>query len=114
MTDGRAREVAKHKIMAIPSKWNEPFGIVALEGIAAGCAIVASSGGGLPEAVGPCGLVFPNGSAELLALELKKVLTDAPIRERLVESGPKHLEKFRPQRIGREYLNLFGGLIKLR
>jgi glycogen(starch) synthase len=114
MRDGRAREVAKHKIMVIPSKWNEPFGIVALEGIAAGCAIVASSGGGLPEAVGPCGLVFPNGSAELLALELKKVLTDAPIRERLVESGPKHLEKFRPQKIGREYLHLFGGLIKVR
>jgi glycogen(starch) synthase len=114
MRDGRSREVAKHIVLAIPSKWNEPFGIVALEGIAAGCVIVASSGGGLPEAVGSCGLVFPNGSAELLASALKEVLTDAIVRERLLRSGPEHLEKFRPQKVGREYLRLFESLSKVR
>jgi glycogen(starch) synthase len=45
----------RHKILVVPSSWNEPFGIVALEGIACGCMVIGSSGGGLPEAIGPCG-----------------------------------------------------------
>jgi len=59
--EGRGREVARHKVMVVPSTWREPFGVVALEGIATGCAVVASEGGGLPDAVGPCGLLFKNG-----------------------------------------------------
>src|SRR5262249_34552970 len=56
-----------HRILVVPSRYNEPFGIVALEGIACGCAVVGSAGGGLPEAMGPCGLTFPNGDVPALA-----------------------------------------------
>lgn len=38
--------IAKHKVMVIPSIWEEPFGVVALEGLACGCNIVASNRGG--------------------------------------------------------------------
>ena len=53
--------------MVIPSRCAEPFGLVALGGIASGCAIVASDQGGLPDAEGPCGLYFPNRTAKALA-----------------------------------------------
>jgi glycosyltransferase involved in cell wall biosynthesis len=56
----------QHKIIVIPSRSDEPFGVVALEGIACGCVAVGSSGGGLPEAIGPCGVTFPNGDADAL------------------------------------------------
>jgi hypothetical protein len=39
----RGAVVAEHKILVVPSRWTEPFGIVALEGIASGCAVVASA-----------------------------------------------------------------------
>jgi glycogen(starch) synthase len=52
MREGRGELVAQHKIMAVPSTWAEPFGIVALEGIASGCALVASANGGLKDSVG--------------------------------------------------------------
>src|SRR5208282_41585 len=49
--------IANHKTMIVPSLEPEPFGIVALEGLASGCAVVASRGGGLPEAIGPHGVL---------------------------------------------------------
>ena len=107
----RAAAVAEHKVMIVPSRWAEPFGIVALEGIATGCALVASSGGGLPDAVGPCGLLFPNGDAAALASVLKKVLTDKDCRGQLTDAGPAHLENFTPSNVSKRYLDLFQQLI---
>jgi glycosyltransferase involved in cell wall biosynthesis len=55
-----AQRLNEHRILVIPSM-DEAFGIVALEGAACGCAVIASDAGGLPEAVGPCGCLFPAG-----------------------------------------------------
>jgi glycogen(starch) synthase len=112
LQEGRGEIVARHHIMAIPSVWAEPFGVVALEGVASGCAIVASSQGGLPDAGGPCGLYFPNGDVMALAEALEKVLTDAALREELVAKGPGHLKEFQPAVIAGRYLDLFRGLLR--
>src|ERR1043165_1619720 len=40
-----------HRIMVVPSRWKEPFGLVALEGIACGCAVIGSDARGLPAAI---------------------------------------------------------------
>ena len=40
-----ARFVARHRVMAVPSRWAEPFGIVALEGIACARLSVPTSAG---------------------------------------------------------------------
>ena len=61
------RALNEHHLMVVPSRWNEPFGVVALEGIACGCWVIGSSGGGLPEAIGPCGMTFANGDDRALA-----------------------------------------------
>ncbi|WP_082158089.1 glycosyltransferase family 4 protein [Pseudomonas helleri] len=54
----------EHTCMVIPSIWEEPFGIVALEGIASCKTVIASSRGGLPEAIANCGtLVEPTADA---------------------------------------------------
>jgi len=42
-----ARLLNQHEILVIPSRWEEPFGIVSLEGIACGCVVIGSEGGGL-------------------------------------------------------------------
>lgn len=111
LRQGRGKVVARHRIMAIPSMWAEPFGIVALEGIAAGCALVASAEGGLSYAGGPCGLYFPNGDADALTAELRKLLTDPVLEAKLVAAGPEHLTKFRPDFVAGQYLSLFQSLL---
>lgn len=49
------------KTMVIPSIWDEPFGVVALEGMACGCRIACSDKSGLREATGGNAFFFnPN------------------------------------------------------
>jgi glycosyltransferase involved in cell wall biosynthesis len=107
MREGRGSEVAQHKIMVIPSVWAEPFGIVALEGLAAGCVLVASSAGGLPEAVGPCGILFPCGDVKALASALQELLQNASLRKRLMSESQSHLRRFRPEIVARQYMEVF-------
>lgn len=112
LREGRGSVVARHKVLVVPSRWAEPFGIVALEGIASGCAIVASEQGGLPEAAGPCGFLFPNGDISALARALERVLGEETLQARLIAAGPDHLKQFEAVRVARRYLDLFERLLK--
>jgi glycosyltransferase involved in cell wall biosynthesis len=105
--EGRGKIVARHRIMVVPSIWEEPFGVVALEGIAAGCAVIATRGGGLPDAVGPCGILVPNGDVKALASALKNVITDSSLREKLTAGRKHHLEHFQPEVVAKRYLEVF-------
>jgi glycogen(starch) synthase len=97
----------QHKILVVPSRYDEPFGVVALEGIACGCVVVGSSGGGLPEAIGPCGVTFPNGDAERLAGAIEELLRASDNRDRFLAKAPEHLARFHPVSIANQYLELF-------
>ena len=101
-----ARELNAHRIMVIPSRWHEPFGVVALEGIACGCVIVASSGGGLPEAAGDCGVTFPNSDTHALAERLAEVLTRPELVERLRAAAPEHLARHNRVHVAGAYLEV--------
>ena len=96
-----------HKILVVPSRYEEPFGVVALEGIAAGCAVIGSCGGGLPEAIGPCGLTFPNGDATALATQIAQLLREPNERAHLLAGAAEHLARYHPEVVAREYLALF-------
>jgi glycosyltransferase involved in cell wall biosynthesis len=102
-----ATTLHEHQTLVVPSRYDEPFGVVALEGIACGCAVIASSGGGLPEAVGPCGITFRNGDLAELEQALERLLRRPDERERLVAHGPEHLLQFQPRLVAERYLDLF-------
>ena len=96
-----------HRVLAVPSRLAEPFGVVALEGAACGCILVGSNLGGLPDAVGPCGLLFPNHDAVALAAALRRALTDEDLRRQVAAAAPAHLERHCPRRIAERYLEIF-------
>jgi Glycosyltransferase len=62
--------MARASIVVVPSRWAEPFGLVALEAMACGAALVCSMRGGLAELVGdaaePCDPDDPAALAETL------------------------------------------------
>jgi len=101
-----AATLNRHQIMVVPSRWAEPFGIVALEGIACGFVVVGSRDGGLGEAIGPCGLTFKNGDERELADCLKTLLFDPQARAVLQKDASAHLVKFRADRVASVYLQL--------
>lgn len=106
------KEIARHRIMVIPSRWKEPFGIVALEGIAAGCAVIASEGGGLPEAIGPCGITFTNDDAAGLADAIAKLTENPQCVEEMREKADQHLARFSIDTQAEAYLTTFQGLLE--
>ena len=96
-----------HQVLVVPSRWPEPFGIVALEGLASGCTVVASAAGGLPEVVGRCGITFALGDQAELTEALHHVLTDPELRSRLHQGLPDHLSQFEPATVAGKYLRVF-------
>jgi glycogen synthase len=112
VTVGRGKRIAEHKIILIPSRWEEPFGLVALEGIAAGCVPIASAKGGLGEAVNSCGILFPNGDASALADAIKLLLTDHALMAQYASRAEQHLDQFRPNVVAKRYLDFFSTLLK--
>jgi glycogen(starch) synthase len=109
-----ARRLNAHHIMVAPSIWREPFGIVALEGIACGCVVVGSEDGGLKEAIGPCGLTFPNGDGEVLASRLEELIRSpysiTPYRVKATD----HLAGYTKAAIAKKYLQIFAAAIQRR
>src|SRR5207248_5895588 len=103
-----ADSLRQHHILVVPSLWQEPFGIVALEGIACGCVVIGSAGGGLSEAIGPCGVTFPNGDARALAKAIARLLADPDECARLRQAAPTHLARFTPRHIAEIYLDAMG------
>lgn len=64
-----AEELRRHDIACVLSRVDEPFGLVSLEAMASGCAIIATRMGGIPEAVGSAGaLVAPDAPDEVAAV----------------------------------------------
>ena len=102
-----AQILNQHQVMVVPSRYNEPFGIVALEGAACGCVVVGSEGGGLKEAIGPCGPTFPNGNASALAKVLDQLMRNPVTMERFRREAPKHLAMHSASYIVDKYLDVF-------
>jgi glycosyltransferase involved in cell wall biosynthesis len=100
------------RIMVVPTLSHEPFGIVALEGLASGCRMVVARSGGLPEAVGDHAILFERGDVAACAAALRQALDEsAPPDRAAVE---RHLAQFRPDRIAGRYLEVLEKLVASR
>jgi len=78
-----AQELADASVVAVPSVWPEPFGLVGIEGFAAGRPAVGSATGGVGDWLkdGVSGLCVAPGDAAELARALNELLAD-PQRQR--------------------------------
>lgn len=107
------RLLNRHRIMVVPSIWKEPFGIVALEGAACGCVVAGSSGGGLADAIGPCGPTFPNGDAAALAKTLRELLESPDKMRAYRAAAPAHLQRHTADFVTARYLEVISGAVGL-
>jgi len=95
-----------HRYMLVPSVWEEPFGIVALEGMACGCVPVVAKSGGLPEAIGNAGLIFEKGNVDDLINNLKLLINNSSLEEELKKLANNHLHKHKQAFITKRYLEV--------
>ncbi len=87
-------ELRKAHIHVVPSRWDEPFGLTTVEGMASGLAIVASRTGGTAEIVGDAGLLFERDDVDGLAAHLGRLLADPELRADYGRLARARAEKF--------------------
>jgi glycosyltransferase involved in cell wall biosynthesis len=82
-------------IHIVPSRWDEPFGLTTLEGMACGMATIGSRTGATPEILrDDAGLLFENESASGLADHMRTLIDDAAARRDLAHRGRQRAECF--------------------
>ena len=74
-------------IVVVPSRWQEPFGLTALEAMACGAALVCSGRGGLAEVMGEAGLCVDPDDPEAFAQALVRLAGDGALRAQLSAAG---------------------------
>jgi glycosyltransferase involved in cell wall biosynthesis len=80
---------AQAQVAVVPSLY-EGFSLPAIEAMACGVPLVATTGGALPEVVGPDGeaaLSVPTNDPSALAIAIGRLLDDAELRSRIGEAG---------------------------
>jgi glycosyltransferase involved in cell wall biosynthesis len=99
--DALATEFAEASVVAVPSLWPEPFGLVGIEAFASGRPAVASATGGIGDWLddGVSGLSVPPGDTQALARALADLLDD-PERQRSMGLAGRETvaQRFSPER----------------
>jgi len=99
------------EILLVPSLWAEPFGRVAVEGMASGNTVLVSDKGGLPEVVNKAGVVIKNQEVKNWRDELKRIIDDDTKRKKLSKKGVERSRKFHPSKIANEMISIYEKLL---
>jgi UDP-glucose:(glucosyl)LPS alpha-1,2-glucosyltransferase len=81
-------------IAVVPSRWQEPFGLTALEAMASGSALVASNRGGLGELVEGAALIADPDDPAAVAEAILSLARDSTLRARLAEAGRRRAANY--------------------
>jgi glycosyltransferase involved in cell wall biosynthesis len=86
--------MARAAIVVVPSRWPEPFGLVALEALASGAALICSPRGALPEVAGDAAVYADPDHPEEIAAAIRALAGDPARRAALAEAGRARVKRF--------------------
>ncbi|MBW4666638.1 MAG: glycosyltransferase family 4 protein [Cyanomargarita calcarea GSE-NOS-MK-12-04C] len=92
--------------VVMPSLWIEPMGLVAVEAMACGKAVIGSRQGGLGEVLEGYGMTFENGNVEQLAECMMQLKENPDLQHSLEKKGCARSQDFATDVIGSQYLQL--------
>lgn len=109
--DRIAEEYAAATVVVLPSRGQgEGLGLVLAEALLSGTAVVGSPAGGIPEVVRDeeTGLIARDGDAAHLALQIGRLVHDAPLRERLTAAGASRVRAlFTPDEAAKRFEQVY-------
>ena len=108
----KAARLRAADVFCAPSLRGESFGVVLLEAMAAGTAIVASNLPGYANVAraGRDALLVEPGNSEALAETLVRVLQEPATARELVESGEQRADHFSMDRLASIYVDIYAGV----
>jgi UDP-glucose:(glucosyl)LPS alpha-1,2-glucosyltransferase len=86
--------LARAAILVMPSRWQEPFGLTALEGMALGAALVCSPRGGLPEVGGDAVCYVDPDDPRAVAEAIVALARNRDRRTALAQAGMQRAKLF--------------------
>ncbi|HEX5044638.1 MAG TPA: glycosyltransferase family 1 protein [Candidatus Polarisedimenticolaceae bacterium] len=111
LDDGRLAAAYQEAAAFVFPSLYEGFGLPPLEAMAAGCPVVASPGGALPEVLGDAAWIAPLGDAGTWANAIVTVHRDIGRRRVLVDAGRAHAARYSWDRVGLETWQVYRGLL---
>ena len=102
-------------VIAVPSTAPDPLPGTAIEAAAAGCAVVASAHGGLPEIIRDrcTGRLVAAGDAPALARAARELIEDRTPRERVGAAAARDVrERYAPERLLAAIHALYGSVLR--
>ena len=101
------------ELTVVPSL-SEAGGLINIEAQAAGCPVVASKAGGIPEYVrdGISGLLCESENVADLSEKIMRLLGNKKLKNAIVKEGLIHAQKFDWKILGPQYLSLYDELVK--
>jgi len=90
-----AERIASSAVVVVPSTWVEPGGLVVLEAMAAGRAVIATRRGGPAEVIADerDGMLVSHQDPRELAAAMRRLLTDPTFREQLAGEGARKVRE---------------------
>lgn len=105
------RLYAQAHVFVLPSLTEgEAFGIVQLEAMAAGCAVIVSDLPGVRDVAGDVGLTFPPGDHRALRRLIERLRDDPALRESIARRAPQHARRFDWSVAMQEYARIYRAL----
>lgn len=112
----KAQRLRGAQVFCAPSLRGESFGVVLLEAMAAGCAVVASSLPGYARVArdGEDALLVEPGDSRALAAALERVLTDEHLSAELIGAGEHRAEQFSMVKLAERYAEILEAVAQQR
>lgn len=101
----KAALIEKASMLILPSFY-EGFGLPPLEAMASGCPVVVSRVGSLPEVCGDAAFYVDPRDPRSIARGMMAVLTDAPLRQQMIERGRERAARFRWRESAQRHLQV--------
>jgi hypothetical protein len=105
---------ASHIYLMVPHQ--ESFGLVFVEAMAAGCAVISDDDVPRQEILdnGQCGRLVKPGDAALIAYELKNLIENRPLTLEFAMNGWRRAQlRYEPKLVARQYADAFSSLKKI-
>jgi glycosyltransferase involved in cell wall biosynthesis len=103
--------VRRHDVAFVLSRSNEPFGLVSLEAMASGCAVIASNRGGLPEACGGSAMLVDPDEPDAVVKLLRKLSRDTDLLNVWKQRSISHAARASWETVGDKLNSVLGQML---
>lgn len=113
----KAKILGRADIYVAPNLGGESFGIVLVEAMAAGCAVLASDLEAFQAVAEDAALYFPAGDSNAMATQLRRLITESNLRNELTRAGQVRAQRFDWDTIAHDVMRVYetvgGGKVRL-